>query len=223
MKFWVQFNFQESGSPIIERLKQFNDYSIAVIARIIALVLYIYFFHIANEFINLNFVRGHFIEFLWTIVPGIILILIAIPRLKLLYIIEAPNNPFITIKVTGNQWNWRYEYDDLTHIEFTSYIIPTDELTKPEKRNLERDHRVVVPVNEPIQFLITRRDVIHRWAVPRLGIKVDAVPGRLNKILNSFNRPGVFFGQCSEICGANHRFIPIRVEIISLNDFIKWI
>lgn len=136
---------------------------------------------------------------------------------------DDPFSPKITIKTIGHQWYWSYEYSDFPNIEFDSYIKPQNEIAINEARLLEADNRIIVPVNNQVRIIVSATDVIHSWTVPALGVKIDAVPGRLNQISFITNRPGIFYGQCSEICGANHRFIPIKLEVVSIKDFIKWI
>lgn len=155
--------------------------------------------------------------------PAVTLIFIALPSLKLLYLLDEINNPLISIKTIGHQWYWSYEYSDFKNIEFDSYIIPTNELKNDSFRLLDVDNRVVLPFNSQIRIIVTAADVLHSWTIPALRVKIDATPGRLNQIRFIINRAGLLFGQCSEICGANHRFIPIVIERISPNYFIKWI
>lgn len=167
--------------------------------------------------------EGQTIEIIWTILPALTLIFIAIPSLRLIYIIDEINNPSISVKSIGHQWYWSYEYSDFKNIEFDSYIIPTNEINNFNFRLIDVDNRIIVPFKSQIRILVSSIDVIHSWTIPALGVKIDATPGRLNQIRFIINRPGLFFGQCSEICGANHSFIPIVVESISPNYFINWI
>lgn len=161
-------------------------------------------------------------EVVWTVLPGIILVLLAIPSLKLLYSLDFlifEYEPIITVKIIGHQWYWSYEYvvfSDTNYLEFElvnfdSYLVPEDELNPNGLRLLEVDNPLVIPANSYIRFLVTSADVLHSWAIPSLGIKVDAVPGRLNQMFTFIKRPGDFYGQCSEICGVNHGFMPIRL------------
>lgn len=163
-------------------------------------------------------------EVVWTVLPAFILILLAIPSLKLLYSLDFlifEYEPIITVKVIGHQWYWSYEYvvfSDTTlgafeNVNFDSYLVPEDELSPDGLRLLEVDNPLMLPGNSYIRFLVTSVDVLHSWAVPSLGIKVDAVPGRLNQIFTFVKRPGDFYGQCSEICGVNHGFMPIRLVV----------
>ena len=182
-----------------------------------------------NKFINKNLLERQIIECIWTIIPAVILIQIAMPSLLLLYMLDESVDSSLTIKVLGHQWYWRYEYTDFwsvsknTQIEFDAYIIPTNELEQNIFRLLDVDNRTIVPFNVHVRILISSADVLHAWTVPSLGVKADAVPGRLNQVKFISQRPGVFFGQCSEICGANHRFIPIVVEVVNSNAFLDWI
>jgi cytochrome c oxidase subunit 2 len=161
-------------------------------------------------------------EVVWTVLPGFILVLLAIPSLKLLYSLDFlifEYEPIITVKIIGHQWFWSYEYvvfSDKNFLEFElvnfdSYLVPEDELNPNGLRLLEVDNPLMVPGNTYIRFLVTSADVLHSWAIPSLGIKVDAVPGRLNQMFTFIKRPGDFYGQCSEICGVNHGFMPIRL------------
>ena len=195
---------------------------------IISFVGFIIVYMLVNKFININLLESQIIECIWTIIPAIILIQIAIPSLLLLYILDESIDSSLTIKVIGHQWYWRYEYRDFwsinnNKIEFESYIIPTNELDSSFFRLLDVDNRTVIPYNIHIRMLISSADVLHSWTVPSLGVKADAIPGRLNQVKFISQRPGIFFGQCSEICGANHRFMPIVIEIININAFLNWV
>lgn len=155
--------------------------------------------------------------------PAMLLIIIAIPSLKILYLIEEINKPIITLKAIGHQWYWRYEYSDFKKIEFESFIKKINEINNDEYRLLEVDNRIVLPYNTKSRILVTSYDVIHSWTIPSLGIKIDGSPGRINQGRIIITRPGVFYGQCSEICGANHSFIPIVIESVNIKAFIRWI
>jgi len=179
--------------------------------------------------LNLGLLESQVIECIWTIIPAVILIQIAIPSLLLLYILDESVDSSLTIKVLGHQWYWRYEYRDFwsvtrsSHVEFDSYIIPSNELDSSIFRLLDVDNRTLVPYNIHVRILISSADVLHAWTVPSLGVKADAVPGRLNQVKFIGQRPGIFFGQCSEICGANHSFMPIVIEIVSSSSFLNWV
>lgn len=175
---------------------------------------------ISNKLLDKETLESQPLELFWTVVPAFILIFIGLPSIKLLYLLDEVFNPSITIKTLGHQWFWSYEYTDFLSIEFDSYILPY-EINNP--RLLETDNHTVLPVNSQIRNLISATDVIHSWTIQSLGVKVDAVPGRLNQINFLPKITGLFFGQCSEICGANHSFIPITLEIVKPKTFIKWI
>lgn len=221
MATWSNFNFQNRNSPLIEQIIFFHDHTLIILIIITILVSYITITLFFNKFINRFLLENQLIELIWTILPAITLIFIALPSLRLLYLLDEINNPLITIKSIGHQWYWSYEYSDFNNIEFDSYIIQTNELNN--FRLLDVDNRIILPIKNQIRILITATDVIHSWTIPSLGVKVDANPGRLNQASFFLNRPGIFFGQCSEICGANHSFIPIVIERISIKNFINWI
>lgn len=223
MSLWGQLGFQDAASPLIEELIFFHDHAIIILVIIISLVGYAAFSLMLNGFSCRSLVEGQEIETIWTIVPAIILIFLALPSLRLLYLLDEVNDCNLTVKSIGHQWYWSYEYSDFLNIEFDSYIIPTEDLESGDFRLLEVDHRVVLPTSTDIRILVTSADVIHSWAVPSLGVKADAIPGRLNQLSFFIKHPGVFYGQCSEICGANHSFIPIVVEAIPLESFIRWV
>ena len=179
---------------------------------------------ISNKYLN----HGTLIELIWTITPALILILIAFPSFKLLYLMDEVTDPSLSILVEGHQWYWSYQYPDFLNsdeefIEFDSYLVPEADLEEGALRLLEVDNRVIIPELTHVRFIITAADVIHSFAVPALGIKVDAYPGRLNQSSVLINREGTFYGQCSEICGILHSSMPIVVESVSLEKFLLWL
>nr|ADO22917.1 cytochrome c oxidase subunit II [Setophaga adelaidae] len=216
-----QFNFQDASSPIMEELMGFHDHALMVALAICSLVLYL-LTHTLTEKLTSNTVNAQVIELVWTILPAMVLIMLALPSLRILYMMDEINEPDLTLKAIGHQWYWTYEYTDLKELTFDSYMIPTTDLPLGHFRLLEVDHRVIVPMNSTIRVIVTADDVLHSWAVPSLGVKTDAIPGRLNQTSFLASRPGVFYGQCSEICGANHSFMPIVVESTPLADFENW-
>lgn len=222
MPFWKSFHLPDANSPIIEQLIFFHDHTIIIILIIISIISYIFINIFLNKFSNRFLLENHQIEIIWTILPAIILIFIALPSLRLLYIIEENFNPSLSIKIIGHQWYWSYELPDY-NIEFDSFIIPKTFINSNNFRLLDTDNNLILPFNSNIRLLSTSNDVIHSWTIPSLGVKIDAIPGRLNQINFFCYRPGIFYGQCSEICGANHRFIPISLEITSIENFINWI
>nr|YP_009445108.1 cytochrome c oxidase subunit II [Mahasena oolona]ATV96134.1 cytochrome c oxidase subunit II [Mahasena oolona] len=221
MMTWSNLNFQNSASPLMEQIIFFHDHTLIILIMITILVGYIMLSLFFNKFNNRFLSENQLIELIWTIIPAITLIFIALPSLKLLYLLDELNNPLITLKTIGHQWYWSYEYSDFKNIEFDSYMIQLE--NNQNFRLLDTDNRVIIPMNNQIRILITASDVIHSWTIPSLGVKVDANPGRLNQTSFFINNPGLFFGQCSEICGTNHSFMPITIESIPLKNFINWI
>nr|YP_010944263.1 cytochrome c oxidase subunit II [Willemoesia forceps]WLW41802.1 cytochrome c oxidase subunit II [Willemoesia forceps] len=221
MMTWGQFGFQNSASPLMEQLIFFYDHTMVVLILITTFVGYLLSSIFFNKFLNRFLLENQTTEIIWTTLPAIILIFIALPSLNLLYLLDEVNNPNLTLKVIGHQWYWTYEYSDFPQVEFDSYLSPSD--APSLFRLLDVDNRTILPMNTQVRVLITAADVIHSWTLPSLGIKVDAVPGRLNQTSFFSNQPGLFFGQCSEICGANHSFMPIIVESVSMDHFLKWI
>nr|YP_010177569.1 cytochrome c oxidase subunit II [Aporia largeteaui]QST15294.1 cytochrome c oxidase subunit II [Aporia largeteaui] len=222
MATWSNLNLQNSASPLMEQMIFFHDHTLIILLMITILVIYLMMNLFFNKFINRFLLEEQMIELIWTILPAITLIFIALPSLRLLYLLDELNNPLITLKSIGHQWYWNYQYSDFNNIEFDSYMMNnSNDLNN--FRLLDVDNRIILPMNNQIRILITSTDVIHSWTIPSLGVKVDANPGRLNQTNIFINRPGLFFGQCSEICGANHSFMPIVIESISMKNFINWI
>nr|YP_009700589.1 cytochrome c oxidase subunit II [Xenopus eysoole]YP_009700602.1 cytochrome c oxidase subunit II [Xenopus longipes]QEQ13660.1 cytochrome c oxidase subunit II [Xenopus eysoole]QEQ13673.1 cytochrome c oxidase subunit II [Xenopus longipes] len=217
-----QLGFQDAASPIMEELLHFHDHTLMAVFLISTLVLYIITIMMTTKLTNTNSMDAQEIEMVWTIMPAIILIMIALPSLRILYLMDEVNDPHLTIKAIGHQWYWSYEYTNYEDLSFDSYMVPTNDLAPGQFRLLEVDNRMVVPMESPTRLLVTAEDVLHSWAVPSLGVKTDAIPGRLNQTSFIATRPGVFYGQCSEICGANHSFMPIVVEAVPLTDFENW-
>nr|UPL66065.1 cytochrome c oxidase subunit II [Oxycarenus lugubris] len=223
MATWLNLNLQDATSPLMEQLIFFHDHTLMILTMITILVTFILISITMNKFINRYLLEGQTIEFIWTTLPAITLIFIALPSLHLLYLIDEVNKPLVTLKTIGHQWYWSYEYSDFNNIEFDSYMKPSNELNNYEFRLLDVDNRMVLPMNVQIRVLVTAADVLHSWAMPTLGVKIDATPGRLNQGSFKINRPGLMYGQCSEICGANHSFMPIVIESVPINNFIKWV
>lgn len=220
---WKTLLLQDRSSPLIEQLTFFHDHTIIILIIITILVGHILTSIFFNKFIHRYLLEGQLIEIIWTILPAIILILIALPSLRLLYIIDEINNPIISVKAIGHQWYWSYEYSDYKNLEFDSYIIPSRELKPYNFRLLDVDNRIIIPFLTQIRLIVTSADVIHSWTIPSIGVKIDGTPGRLNQSRFRINRTGLLYGQCSEICGANHRFMPIVIERISAKYFLNWI
>nr|WMY24302.1 cytochrome c oxidase subunit II [Nasutitermitinae sp.] len=223
MATWLNLTLQDSASPVMEQLIFFHDHALMIMLMIITAVFYTMISIIQNKQTSRFILEGQMTETLWTIAPAIILVFIAIPSLRLLYLMDEIHNPVMTLKTVGHQWYWSYEYSDFTKLEFDSYMVQQDDQPIDTFRLLDTDNRVVLPMNSPIRIIVTAADVLHSWTVPSLGVKTDATPGRLNQMSFSINRPGLLYGQCSEICGANHSFMPIVIESVSTNQFINWV
>jgi len=228
-----QLGFQDPATPIMEGIISFHHDLMFVLIIIGIFVMWILFriFVLFNSKANPKptiFVHGTLIEIVWTIIPALVLVVIAIPSFSLLYSMDECVDPSLTLKAVGHQWYWHYEYSDYEtdsgdSIMFESYMIPEEELSFGDFRLLEVDNRVVLPVNTHIRLIVTSADVLHCWAMPSFGVKLDACPGRLNQTSLFIKREGVFYGQCSEICGVNHGFMPIAVEAVSLTDYVSYI
>nr|NP_739636.1 cytochrome c oxidase subunit II [Carapus bermudensis]BAC23167.1 cytochrome c oxidase subunit II [Carapus bermudensis] len=217
-----QLGFQDATSPVMEELIHFHDHALMIVFLISTLVLYIIVAMVSTKLTNKLILDSQEVEIIWTVLPAAILIMIALPSLRILYLMDEINAPHLTIKAVGHQWYWSYEYTDYEDLAFDSYMVPTQDLAPGHFRLLEADHRMVIPMESPIRVLVSAEDVLHSWAVPTLGTKMDAVPGRLNQTAFISSRPGVFYGQCSEICGANHSFMPVVVEAVPLQCFEDW-
>jgi cytochrome c oxidase subunit 2 len=222
--------FQDAATPMMQGIIDLHHDIFFFLILILVFVSWIlvralWHFHTQKNPIPKRIVHGTTIEILWTIFPSIILMFIAIPSFALLYSMDEVVDPaIITIKAIGHQWYWTYEYSDYNSsdeqsVTFDSYMIPEDDLELGQLRLLEVDNRVVVPAKTHIRIIITSADVLHSWAVPSSGVKCDAVPGRLNQTSILVQREGVYYGQCSEICGTNHAFMPIVVEAVSWKDY----
>lgn len=224
-----QLSFQNPFSPTMEGIVDVHNDIMVVMLSILVFVTYllarcIYFFNNKNSILpkKINHTDQVFLEIVWTIIPIVILFIIGIPSIALLYATNELINPNLTVQVIGSQWYWTYEYNDVD-LSFDSYMILEDDLEFGELRLLEVDHRLILPSNTHIKVLVTSSDVLHSWAIPALGIKMDACPGRLNYITLFIKKTGIFYGQCSEICGVNHGFMPIVIQAINEIQFIDWL
>ena len=224
-----QLGFQDAGTPVMEDIVWFHDYLLLGIITAIALFVLVLLIIIMVRF---NATRNPtpsrtthntLIEVLWTAIPVLILVVIAIPSFKLLfYQLNLPPAD-VTVKATGNQWFWSYTYPDNGNFEFNSILVPTDKLKPGQLRLLTVDNEMIVPVNKVVRVQTIGADVIHSFAVPSFGIKIDSVPGRLNETWFKATREGVYYGQCSELCGRDHAFMPIAVRVVSEQAFNAWV
>lgn len=221
---------QPAVTPVALRLHEFHDFTLHIIVGIalfvLALLVYVIFrFNEKANPVPSKTTHNVLLEVVWTVVPVLILIVIAIPSFKLLYYADRVANPEMTLKVTGYQWYWGYEYPDQGGISFTANMIPDKDINKAtgQVRQLSTDNPVVVPVDTNIQVLVTAADVIHAFAMPAFGIKKDAVPGRINETWMRATREGTYYGQCSELCGTGHGFMPIEFKVVSKDEFKNWV
>ncbi|MDG5494697.1 MULTISPECIES: cytochrome c oxidase subunit II [Azospirillaceae] len=224
----AQLGMQEAASPVMERLHDFHNLLLVTITAIAlfvtALLVYVMirFNRRANP-VPSTTTHHTLLEVAWTGIPVIILLLIAVPSFRLLYFMDKAPNPELTVKVTGHQWYWSFEYPDHEGVAFDARMIEDKDLKPGQHRLLEVDQRIIVPVDTDIRVLVTGADVIHSFAIPSLGMKKDAVPGRLNETWFRANREGVFYGQCSEICGTGHGQMPVAIEAVSKEAFQQWL
>ena len=228
-----QVLFQDPASPVMEGIVSLHHDAMLIIWVVMGLVVWmlgatIYYFRNSIHKNPTDVVHGTVLEIVWTVVPALILAVLAVPSFALLYSVDELPDVTMTVKAIGNQWFWKYEYSDYVNeegdgIAFDSYMIPADELEPGHLRLLEVDNRVVVPAQTHVRMIITAADVLHCWAIPALGVKLDACPGRLNQTSFFANREGVFYGQCSEICGQAHGQMPICVEAVPLEQYVAWV
>jgi cytochrome c oxidase subunit 2 len=229
-----QVGIQDPATPMMEGMIFFHNYLVFFIIFIGIAVCWLLYRIIVdfNDEVRptaLQFTHSSLLEIVWTVLPALILVLIAVPSFALLYSLDELIDPSITLKVVGHQWYWSYEFSDTDLLQgantlnFDSYMYATDSLTVGGFRLLETDNRVALPTNTHIRVLVTAADVLHSWAVPSFGIKVDACPGRLSQASLFLKREGVYYGQCSEICGVNHGFMPIVIKALKPYKFTKWI
>ncbi|MBP7336815.1 cytochrome c oxidase subunit II [Niveispirillum sp.] len=223
-----QLGLQPAASPVMEQLHDFHNIllwtiiSIAVFVTLLLLYVMIRFNKRANP-VPSTTTHHTWLEVAWTGIPVIILLLIAIPSFRVLYFMDKAPNPELTVKITGHQWYWSFEYPDHEGLAFESRMIPENEIQPGQLRLLEVDQRIIVPVGVDVRVLVTGADVIHSFAIPALGVKKDAMPGRLNETWFNVTREGVYYGQCSEICGTGHGYMPIAVEAVSKERFQEWL
>ena len=224
-----QLNFQEPATDLMSDIISFHSYILMPIITgisilVLFLLLYIAFrFNSSRNQVASTTTHNTVVEILWTVIPVVLLIVIAIPSFRLLYVSETIPKADLTIKAIGNQWYWSYEYPDYGDIVFDANMLNDDELSDPKLRLLETDTQIVVPVNKVVKLQITSNDVLHAWTIPAFGVKMDAVPGKLNETWFKANQEGLFYGQCSELCGPKHAFMPINVKVVSEKEFEDWI
>uniref|UniRef100_UPI00300158DE cytochrome c oxidase subunit II n=1 Tax=Satsuma myomphala TaxID=358001 RepID=UPI00300158DE len=222
MSIWGQLNLLDPASLIQAEMILFHDHALMIILGIFTLVSFMGLLLLKSKFTTRRVYEAQTLEILWTILPAGLLVALALPSLRLLYLLdEHPVDGKNVLKVIGKQWYWSYESPVLGNVMFDSYMMPTDDLGPGEFRLLEVDNRAILPLDVCSLVLNTSADVIHSWALPSMGVKMDSVPGRLNSSSIEPKVVGVFYGQCSEICGANHAFMPIAVEVVPSDVFMS--
>ncbi len=225
-KAWA-LNYQDAASPVMQEVERFHNLLMWVITLITIFVLALLVYVMVRFRASANPVPSKtshhtLVEVVWTVVPILILVVIAVPSFKLLYYGDKTKEAGLTIKAIGKQWFWTYEYPDNGNFTFDAILVPEKDLKPGQPRLLETDNTVVVPVDTNVRLLVTAADVIHAWAMPAFGVKKDGVPGRLNETWFRADREGLFYGQCSEICGAYHGYMPIKLQVVSKEAFAKW-
>nr|YP_004935111.1 cytochrome c oxidase subunit II [Trimusculus reticulatus]AEQ93930.1 cytochrome c oxidase subunit II [Trimusculus reticulatus] len=220
MSTWGQLNLMDPASPIQAEMLLFHDHAIVLLVGIFSFVALIGVKLAFNKFSSRTMHEAQQLETVWTIVPAFLLIWLALPSLRLLYLLDEQSNNGIVLKSTGHQWYWSYEVPAAGIESFDSYMVQDPDLSHGEYRLLEVDNRATIPYDMNTTVIATSADVLHAWTLPSMGIKMDAVPGRLNSMGMFVESPGVYYGQCSEICGANHSFMPIVVEAVDIADFL---
>ena len=223
-----QMGFQAAATPVMEQIHSFHEMLLYILVSItiFVLALLIYVSVRFNEKANpipSKTTHNTLLEVAWTVVPIVILVVISVTSLKLLYFMDKTHNPEMTLKVIGHQWYWQYEYPDDGGFTFDSFMVADNELEEGQPRLLTVDEEVVLPINTDIRILVASEDVMHNWAVPSFGIKIDLLPGRINETWVRINREGVYRGQCSELCGAQHGFMPITVRAVSKDEYKLWV
>lgn len=243
--------FQDPSTPFMEGIVDLHNFIffyltliLLFVVTLLAVIVYNFYIKLENPntsedlalrtemLLGSKVLHGTILEIVWTLIPSVILIMIVLPSFALMFSIDEVENFFITLKAVGHQWYWSYEYSlpfnygnnysDYKSIKYDSYLRPEEDLNLGDLRLLEVDNPIVLPVKLPIRLLVTAADVLHSWTIPSFGVKVDAVPGRLNQAPLFIKREGVFYGQCSELCGVNHAFMPISVNATTLFKFVNW-
>jgi cytochrome c oxidase subunit 2 len=223
-----QMGFQPAVSPTMERIQSFHDLLLVIITLISVFVLGLLVYVVWRFSEKRNptpskTTHNTLIEVIWTVVPVIILVIIAVPSFKLIYYADQIEDADMTLKAIGRQWYWSYEYPDHGNFTFDSYMVAEGDLEAGQPRLLQTDTAVVLPVDTRIRLLVTASDVLHAFAMPSMGLKLDAVPGRVNETWVQINEEGTYYGQCSEICGTGHAYMPIMIKAVSKEAFAEWV
>nr|YP_009373443.1 cytochrome c oxidase subunit II [Echyridella menziesii]AQT38526.1 cytochrome c oxidase subunit 2 [Echyridella menziesii] len=223
MSLWGQLSFQDSSSWLGSELCFFHDHAMFVLILVASFVGYMMVCLLKSSLLSRFLVEAQSLEAAWTVVPGLLLLVLAIPSVRLLYLLDEIGGPVVSMKAIGHQWYWSYEYSDVGQVEYDSYMVGVPDMVDGGYRLLEVDNRCVLPFGVDSRVLVSSMDVVHAWAVPSVGVKADAIPGRINQLAVHLIGSGVMYGQCSEICGVNHSFMPIGLESVSPKVFFHWL
>lgn len=220
MPRWLSLGFQDPSAILLVEFSNLHDHILVIITIVMILVTYVMLLLFSSSNFYKYFSEGTLIETIWSIIPALLLILLVVPSVVVLYILEDLYFPCVTVKITGHQWYWSYEVPVSLSLDSVSYdSILTDEIP----RLFSCRTNLVLPISVPVRFLVTSRDVIHSFSAPSLGLKIDAVPGRINQIFGVCSRLGYFFGQCSEICGSYHSFMPICIDVVDFYSYLEFL
>nr|QNT17931.1 cytochrome c oxidase subunit 2 [Pedicinus badii] len=217
---WGQLGFQDSCSPLMLHISMIHDSVMMTCLMVSMVVGYVMTFSIFSFSWNRFLSSAELLETFWVAMPAVVLFLLAVPSLQCLYLMDELFAPSLSIKILGHQWYWSYEYSDLGHKEFDSYLMPVEDSVF---RLLDSDSTVFVPLHSEIRAIVTSTDVLHAWTIPSMGVKMDAVPGRLNHVMLYSTKLGSMYGQCSEMCGTLHSFMPIKVCVLTKKQFLHWL
>nr|QPF24307.1 cytochrome c oxidase subunit 2 [Hoplopleura sp.] len=220
MSVWNQVSLHNGCSSSMLYMEEVYDWVMVTVTMTVAMIMFLVLNVLTMTPCNLSYLSNELLEFTWVSIPSLILFVLAIPSLHCLYMLEETYGPVVTVKVIGHQWYWSYEYSDTIEVSFDSYLSPQ---SSSVNRLLEVDNSVCIPIGAETRVLISSSDVLHSWALPTLGMKVDAIPGRINQALVYPKKVGTYYGQCSEMCGAMHSFMPIRVMVLPSSKFILWL
>nr|AID54848.1 cytochrome c oxidase subunit 2 [Hoplopleura akanezumi] len=219
MSVWSQLSLHNGCSSTMLHIEEVYDWVMVMVTFIVVMISVLMFSISLSVSSNLNYSSNELLEFVWVVIPSLILFALAIPSLHCLYLMEEVYSPAVTVKVIGHQWYWSYEYGDFEGISYDSYLSSKN---SPVNRLLEVDNEVCIPLLTEVRFLVSSADVLHSWALPALGVKVDAIPGRINQVSVYPKKVGVFYGQCSEMCGTMHSFMPIHVSVMPFSAYLSW-
>nr|AHJ39828.1 cytochrome c oxidase subunit II [Haematopinus asini] len=217
MSYWSQVNFQDSCSPMMNYIASVHDWIMVVVLVVVSIVFYLLLSLFFMKGWNRFLVSAEVLEFIWAGLPALSLGVLAVPSLHCLYLMEEVSSPLLSVKAIGHQWYWSYENTDWSDESYDSYMNSDS----PLFRLLDVTNTLAIPLESEVRLLVTSSDVIHSWTIPSLGVKSDAIPGRLNQLILYSSKLGYFYGQCSEMCGANHSFMPIVLEVLPKSIYFE--